>query len=95
MNYRMITISAGANDDVVKMIQTNLEKKGELFLNFSLKFIGFEAPAGTQLILNNNDEGITVPSNGKFITPFNGDYYMHIRNLVFPNGFSGNIYYII
>ena len=95
MNYRMFTASAGATDDVVQLIKKDLESKGEKFPQFALKFIGFEAPAGTRLILNNNDEGIAVPSNGKFVTPFNGDKYMFIRSLVFPAGFSGNLYYII
>lgn len=95
MNYRMFTVAATGDDDVVQLIKKELESKGEKFPQFSLKFIGFEAPAGTQIILNNNDEGMVVPSSGKFITPFNGERYMYIRSLKFPSGFSGNLYYII
>lgn len=92
--YRMYSGGAPANKNVVELIKQSLEKSGEQRNSLRLDWVGFEAPAGTEVFLNNHKESIKVPSCGRFITPYNGVNYMTITSLVFPIDFTGDIYYI-
>lgn len=95
MDYRMYSGGAPAGEDVVELIREDLKSHGFKCANLKLDFIGFEAPAGTSFKLNDDTNSMVVPSNGKFITPYDGERYLTIRKFVFDQGFSGNIYYII
>ena len=95
MDYRMITVSAGGNDNIVDLIRKRLNEQGLKNYKVNLDFVGFAAPKGTEFYLNNQKDTIKVPSCGYFITPYNGERYMKIFNLKFPNGFNGDIYYIV
>lgn len=95
MDYRMITVSASNNDNIVDLISQRLNEQGWKNNNLKLHFVGFEAPAGTRFYLNNQKDAIKVPKGGKFITPYNGERYMNIFNLKFESDFNGDIYYII
>lgn len=98
MDYKMYspTGSIPANKNVVTLIKESLKKDG-LTLNSPLRFVGFEATAGTQFYLNGvtNSNLMEVPSCGKFITPFDGERGVPVYSLIFKNSFSGNIYYIL
>lgn len=92
--YRMYSGGAAANENVVELIRKSLEEAGEKRKSLSLDWVGFEAPAGTEMFLNNHQEPIRVPTCGKFITPYNGTNYMTITSLIFTSDFTGDIYYI-
>lgn len=95
MDYRMITISASSEDNVVELINKRLNEQGWKSKNLKLHFVGFEAAAGTEFYLNDQKDTMKVPSCGQFISPYNGERYMNIFNLKFKDGFNGDIYYII
>ena len=95
MDYRMMTISASSNDNIVDLISEKLNKQGWKNSDIRLDFVGFEAPAGTSFFINDQKDAIKVPSCGYFISPFNGERYMKIFNLKFVSGFNGDIYFII
>lgn len=95
MEYRMSTVSAGADENVVDLIAKELKEEGYRFNKLKLSFIGFEAAAGTAFYLNNQEKPIKVPKSGSFITPYNGERYMQIHTLKFAAGFTGDIYYIV
>lgn len=48
MDYRMITVSASSEDNVVELINERLNEQGWKNKNLKLHFVGFEAPAGTE-----------------------------------------------
>lgn len=96
MEYRMSTINVGANENAVEAIYEQLkENEGYHAHKLSLAFIAFEATAGTQFYLNNQKSPIEVPSSGSFVTPMVDRFGMQITSLKFPNGFNGNIFYIV
>lgn len=93
-NYRTITISAGANENIVSKIYEKLKEEGYRSTNFVLKFVGFEASVGVQFKINGNT--LKVPSSGKFISPYSGDGdYLRIHSMSFNTGFSNRDFYII
>lgn len=97
MDYKMFKPSGGipANKNVVTLIRESLKKDG-IRIDAPLRFIGFEAPSGTQFYLNGTTDSdkMEVPSIGNFITPFDGERGANVHTLIFPSGFSGAIYYI-
>lgn len=93
MDYRMYSGTVPAGKNVVTLIKDSLKEQG-IMINTPLKFIGFEC-ANTTFKLNGHKESIAAPSNGYFITPYAGDRFMPIYNLVFDEDFYGTIYYII
>lgn len=96
MDYRMISIVAAPDENVIKLIHKELTEQKQIKVDkLVLKFIGFEAESGTEFYLNKQTTPIKVPSTGNFITPYNGERYMDIYNLSFPEGFSGDLYYIV
>lgn len=98
MDYKMFKPNGGipANKNVVALIKESL-KKDSIKIGAPLRFVGFEATPGTQVYLNGQTKSdlIEVPSNGKFITPFNGERGANIHYLSFTSNFDGSIYYII
>lgn len=52
MDYRMIKVSVSPEDDVVNEIVKELRSQKLFIPDLTLKFIGFEAPAGTEFYLN-------------------------------------------
>lgn len=95
MTYRMFSSGAFAGDDVIELIKKELEGNGSRLPNLNLDFVGFQAEPGTKFFLNDMDNEIEVPETGYFITPYNGEYYLRIKKLVFVKDFKGSIYYII
>lgn len=95
MDYRMMSILANPDENVVKIISDKLKEQGYRHSDLTLQFVGFEAAAGTAFYLNDQKDVMRVPTSGRFISPFNGERYMKIKNLTFPAGFVGDIYYII
>lgn len=94
MAYACVNVTAAANEDVLKKIYEYLNSEyGYYNTKFSLRFVGFEASAGTTFKLN--EIGNKVPSTGYFVTPYNGEYYMIINSLTFDNGCTGMDFYII
>ena len=83
-NYRTFTLTATAEDDIVKLIYEELKKEGYKNPDFKLRFIGFEAAAGTQIVINGSPN--KVPSTKYFITPYTGDEYMLIKTVKMPAG---------
>lgn len=74
MDYRMYkpTGSIPANTNVVNLIKQDLKTKG-IVGKGPLRFIAFEADAGTTFTLNDTNNKMEVPSTGNFITPFDGE----------------------
>lgn len=96
MDYRMATVDASANENVVELIKKELEEKEHFRLpGFTLFFVGFEAIGGTEFYINNQKAPIRVPLSGTFVTPYSDSKNLTITSLTFPEGFQGNIYYII
>lgn len=95
MDYRMMTISASSDENIVDLISEKLNEQGWKNSGIKLHFVGFEAPVGTSFFINDQKDAIKVPSCGYFISPFNGERYMNIFNLKFVSGFNGDIYFII
>lgn len=97
MDYKMFKPAGGipANKNVVSLIRESLKKDG-INIGAPLRFVGFEATAGTQFYLNGTTDSdkMEVPSCGNFITPFDGERGANIHHLSFVNNFSGAIYYI-
>lgn len=93
-NYRTITITADSNENIMPLIYEELKANGYKTSDFVLKFIGFEADAGTAFKINGNP--LKVPLNGKFYTPYGGeDNTMLIRKVSFDEGCSGLDLWII
>lgn len=93
-SYRTITISAGANENIIPKIYEKLKEEGFQASTFTLRFIGFEASAGVKFKLNGQE--LKVPSNGKFISPYCGSNdYLPIHNMSFNTSFSNRDFYII
>lgn len=93
-NYRTVTISAGANENIVPLIYEELQKDKYSTPHFVLDFIGFEATAGTTFNINGNP--LKVPSNGTFITPYGGDgASLAIHSVIFNNAISNMDFWII
>ena len=95
MAYRMFSSGASAGDNVVELIKKELEENGSRLPNLNLDFVGFQAEPGTKFFLNDMNNEMKVPETGYFITPYNGEYYLRIKSLVFVEDFEGSIYYII
>ena len=95
MDYRMYkpTSPIPANTNVVTLIKQELKSFG-ITSRTPLRFIAFEADAGTTFTLNDANNKMEVPSTGNFITPFDGERGVQIYNLTFDSAFEGNIYYI-
>lgn len=92
-NYRTITLSAGANENIVPLIYKVLQKEGYQTPRFTLDFIGFEADAGTSFKINGNP--LKVPSNERFITPYGENSFLSIHSVTFDQAFTGIDFYII
>ena len=92
-NYRVFTIDAGPADNIVNKIYEQLQKEGYNNPDFKLHFVGFEAKKGTQFKLNQNN--MVVPTNGYFISPYEGEYYLNINELYMTNGCSQQNFYCI
>lgn len=94
-NYRTITLSAGANENLVPRIYELLAEDGNYTTQrFSLDFVGFEADAGTSFKINGNP--LKVPSTGKFITPYSGENnHIIIRSLSFDSAISNMDFWVI
>ena len=93
-NYRTITLTAGANVNVVPMIYKILKAEGYNTSDFLLDFVAFEADAGTQFKINGNP--LKVPSSGAFYTPYCGnENFISINSLSFDEGCNGLDLYII
>lgn len=86
-NYRCFSVSAGADENIIPIIYKELQKEGYTSPKFQLHFVGFEAAAGTEFKINKNP--MKVPSNGYFISPYDGERYLNIYSLTFDNGCSG------
>lgn len=94
-NYRTVTISASANENLVPKIREALENDN-IFTkpDFDLDFVGFEAAEGTTFKINHNP--LKVPSNGIFYSPYqNKDEHMSIRSLVFDSAITNMNFWII
>jgi hypothetical protein len=84
-------VTANADTNIVDLFKV---EEGNRNNPFYLKYLAIEAAAGTKMIINGNL--IEVPLSGKFVTPFEGEFYLKIYSLYFPDGISSqNIYYII
>ena len=93
-NYRTVTISAGANENIVPLIYAQLKEEGYTTPVFTLDFIGFEAAEGTSFKINDNP--LKVPSSERFITPYGGEKdKINIRSVTFDNAISDMDFWII
>lgn len=93
-NYRTVTISAGANENIIPLIYEQLKENGYNTPTFTLDFIGFEAAEGTSFKINGNP--LKVPSTEKFITPYGGDgNKIIIRSVTFDSSISNMNFWII
>lgn len=84
--YACYQITADANENIIPKL---FEQKGENPVPSlrNVRFIGFEAEAGTSIKLN----GLAnkVPSTGKFYTPYENEYScMKINSFSFDEGCS-------
>ena len=94
MAYRCVTVSASANEDILKKIYQVLNQEDGYFnTQFSLDFIGFQAEVGTAFKINKVPN--KVPKNGYFITPYDGKSYMVITSLSFDEGCTDQDFWII
>ena len=94
MAYRCVTVTATKDENIIDKIYEILNREDGYFnTRFSVRFIGFEADAGTGFKIN--DVSNKVPKSGYFITPFDGKYYMNINSIYFNNGCSNQDFYII
>lgn len=92
-NYRVFTIDASPKDNVVDKIYEQLKSEGYNSPDFKIHFIGFEAKQGTKFILNKNN--MVVPSNGYFISPYEGEFYLNVNELYMTDGCSQQDFYCI
>ena len=93
-NYRTVTVTANANENVIPIIYEQLKTGGYNTPDFLLKFVGFESEAGVSFKINDNP--LKVPTSGKFYTPYGGESNtMLIKTLTFDNGCSGLDLWII
>lgn len=93
-NYRTITMTANANENLVPMIYKVLKEEGYKTPEFVLDFVAFEADAGTQFKINGNP--LKVPSSGAFYTPYCGEgNFITISSLSFDEGCSSLDLHII
>lgn len=92
MELRMAkNVTASGTTNLVDVFKAREKNRNNPFY---LKYLAIEATAGTEMKING--ELIEVPQSGRFVTPFEGDFYLKIYSLYFPNGISSqNIYYII
>lgn len=94
MDLRMIKVTAAANQDIIPLIFAELENAGDKHPEYQLDYIGFEATAGTGFKINDN--AMEVPSSGHFVTPYEGNNYLRIRQFSFDSGCTAqNVFYII
>lgn len=94
MAYTCVTVTATKDENIIEKIHKILKERDGLYnTRFSVRFIGFEAEAGTEFILNKSEN--KVPSSGYFITPYNGQTYMTINSLYFKEGCQLQNFYII
>lgn len=93
-NYRTVTISGAANENLVPKIYEQLKTEGYTTSRFVLDFVGFEADEGTSFKINGNP--LKVPSTGTFYSPFNtsGDF-LAISSLTFDEAVDDMDLYII
>ena len=93
-NYRTISISAEANENVVPKIYELLKAEGYTTPIFVLDFVGFEAAEGTSFKINNNP--LKVPSTGRFYSPFRASNdFLKISSLTFDEAISNMNLWII
>lgn len=94
-NYRTMTLSAEANENLVPKIYKLLTESGNYTTpRFFLDFVGFEANAGTSFKINDNP--LKVPSTGKFITPYGGESnHIVIHSLTFDQAISNMDFWVI
>ena len=82
--YGCFTITADADENIVPLIFKEYGVEPAPSLQ-KIKFIGFESDEGTKIKINNVPN--EVPSNGKFITPYeDGNNCMKITSFSFDEG---------
>ena len=94
-NYRTVTVSGNANENLIPKIREVLETDNVFTKpDFDIDFIGFEAEAGTTFKINHNP--LKVPSSGIFYSPYrNKDEHMTIRSLTFDSAVTNMSFWII
>lgn len=93
-NYRVFTITATPEENIIDKIYKQLQKEGYKNPNFKVHFIGFEMTKGTEFTLNKNR--MIVPTNGYFITPYEGKgSYLNVNELYMKNGCVNQLFYCI
>lgn len=93
-NYRTVTISAGADENVVPKIYDILKEEGYTTPHFVLDFVGFEAAEGTEFKINGNS--LKVPSTEIFYSPFSSSNdFLKINSLTFNEAISNMDLWII
>lgn len=93
-NYRTVSITANADENVVPIILAELKAEGYATPRFTLDFVGFEGDEGESFKVNGNP--LKVPSTGYFITPYCGDdNYIAIHSLTFDEAVSDKNIWII
>lgn len=94
-NYRTVTITANAEENIVPKIHEALLADGiSVSPDFDLDFVGFEAEAGTTFKINHNP--LKVPSSGIFFSPYRTrEEHMLIRSIVFDQAINAMNFWII
>lgn len=93
-NYRTITVSAEAHQNIVPLILAQLKEEGYETRRFTLDFIGFEGAEGETFKVNENP--LKVPSTGYFITPYcGGDNHINIHSFSFDEAITDRDIYVI
>lgn len=85
--YACYQITADADENIIPKLFEAAYNSAPILKLTNVKFIGFEAEAGTTIKLN----GLAnkVPSNGKFYTPYVNEYAcLKIDSLSFDEGCS-------
>lgn len=90
MIYRCVTVTAQPGEEIMEKIYQILNREdGYYNTNFQIHFLGFEMKdtdnLGENFYFLLNKMKNKIPSTGYFITPYNGEYYMNIKSIIFPN----------
>lgn len=80
-NYCCVEIEAKANENIIPKLFEKLTGNIPAKNKQRIFFLGFEAAEGTQLKINGMPN--RVPSNGYFITPYNGERFISIQSVSF------------
>ena len=93
-NYRIFTITATPEENIIDKIYKQLQKEGYKNPNFKVHFIGFEMTKGTEFTLNKNRMRVTT--SGYCITPYEGEgSYLNVNELYMKNGCVNQLFYCI